>query len=138
MSHILGIDFGFKRIGVAISDARRKVALPLATVAGGKSAIANILKLVGNRPLLAILVGLPLLLKGERGEMVKQVEIFGAALGQAFDVPVIYLDERLSTKGAEQSLKEISLNRKEINEKLDMVAATMMLQTYLDRNSHDQ
>jgi putative Holliday junction resolvase len=132
MSRILAVDFGLKRIGLALSDERRRVALPLATVEGGKNAVQNVLKQVGSHSILAIVIGLPLTLKGERGEMVTLVEKFGGELGQAIDAPVIYIDERLSSKAADVSLREISLNRKKRNERIDLATATMILQSYLD------
>lgn len=132
MSRIVGIDFGLKRIGVAISDERAKIAFPLGTAEGGKFAVQNVIRLIGSKTVLALVIGLPLLLRGEKGEMVKHVEIFGTALSQALDVPVVYIDERLSSAAADRSLREISLNRKERNERIDVAAATMMLQSYLD------
>lgn len=134
MSRIVGIDFGLKRIGVAISDERRKIALPLGTAEGGKLAVQNVLTLLAGRQVLAILIGLPITLKGERGEMVHQVEKFGTALGQALDAPVIYKDERLSSLAADRSLQELLLNRKKRSEIIDVTTATMMLQSYLDSN----
>lgn len=132
MSRIVGIDFGLKRIGVAVSDAMRKIALPLGTAEGGRNGIQNVMALLAGRQILAIVIGLPVTLKGERGEMVKKVEEFGTALGQALDAPVIYVDERLSSAAADRSLREISLNRRERSQKIDVTAATMMLQSYLD------
>lgn len=134
-TRVVGIDFGLRRIGVALSDERRKVALPLATIEGGKHAVARILQIVSNYSICIIVMGLPLTLKGERGEMVKRVEKFGSDLSTALDVPIVYIDERLSSKAADASLREISLNRKERNAKIDMAAATMMLQHYLDQHA---
>ena len=117
MSRVVGIDFGLKRIGVAVSDERRTVALPLGTAEGGKNGVKNVIALLADRKVVAVVVGLPITLKGERGVMVKLVEEFGTALGQALDTPVIYVDERLSSAAADRSLMEISLNRKARSER---------------------
>ena len=137
MSRVVGIDFGLKRIGVAVSDERRTVALPLGTAEGGKNGVKNVIALLADRKVVAVVVGLPITLKGERGVMVKLVEEFGTALGQALDTPVIYVDERLSSAAADRSLMEISLNRKARSERIDMATATMMLQSFLDQHKND-
>ncbi len=80
-----------------------------------------------------ILVGLPLEMSGKKGPMALLVEQFAKTLEDALHIPILLIDERLSSKGADVKLKEISLNRKARSEKIDMVAATLLLQSYLDR-----
>jgi putative Holliday junction resolvase len=133
MGRIAAIDYGLKRIGIALSDPSRKVALPLATVEGGKKAIQNIAKTLPLKDVELILIGLPLLMSGQKGEMAEAVQKFARLLEDALSIPVLLCDERLSSKGAEASLKELSLSRKQRTEKLDMVAATLLLQSYLDQ-----
>ena len=133
MGRIAAIDYGLKRIGIALSDPSRKIALPLATVEGGKKAIQNIAKALPLKDVALILIGLPLLMSGQKGEMAEAVQKFARLLEDALGIPVHLFDERLSSKGAEASLKELSLNRKQRTEKLDMVAATLLLQSYLDQ-----
>jgi putative pre-16S rRNA nuclease len=134
MKRIVAIDYGLKRIGIAISDAGQTIAFPLETVAGGKQAIQNIQAALKNRlaEVERILVGFPLLLNGKEGEMAGFVKQFAEALAKALSIPVELIDERFTSRLAEQSLKEIHLNRKERTAKLDTAAATVLLQAYLD------
>ncbi len=133
MGRVAAIDFGLKRIGLAVSDSGRKIALPVAVVEGGKKAIANIRAALPLKEVDLILVGLPLEMSGKKGEMAILVEAFAKTLEEALGIPILLVDERLSSKGADVKLKEISLNRKERSERIDMVAATLLLQSYLDR-----
>lgn len=133
MGRVAAIDFGFKRIGIALSDERKQIALPLATVEGGAKAIQNVAKALSRHTIEQILIGLPLLMNGQKGEMAEAVEKFGKALEEALKIPVLFRDERLSSRQAEVQLKEMSLNRKERTGKIDTVAATLLLQSYLDQ-----
>lgn len=133
MGRVAAIDFGVKRLGLAVSDKLRKVALPVDVVEGGKKAIQNIRAALPLKEVDLILIGLPIEMSGKKGAMAALVEEFAKMVHDALEIPVILIDERLSSKGADASLREISLNRKERSEKIDMVAATLLLQTYLDR-----
>ena len=139
MPRIAAIDFGLKRIGIALSDDRKKIALPFKMVEGGKRAIESIAAALKPKlpEIERILVGLPLLMSGEKGDMAKVVEEFAKRLETALGIPVELCDERLSSKHAEQSLRELSLNRKERAEQLDMSAAALLLQSYLDKNGYN-
>jgi len=132
---IAAIDFGLKRIGLAISDLGQKIAFPLETVEGGKEAIANIQKALKEHEIEKILVGLPLLLNGQEGEMAMVVKMFAQKLEHAFHLPVEYIDERLTSRMAQNLLKEIHLKRKKRTAKLDGESARLILQTYLDKIS---
>lgn len=133
MGRIAAIDYGLKRIGIALSDERKTMALPLATVTGGAAGAAAYL-LPRKKEIEQIVVGLPLNMDGSKGEMAFAVEKFAAALGNALGIPVLLLDERLSSKHADAALRELSINRKKREEKKDEVAAALLLQSYLDRH----
>lgn len=133
MGRVAAIDFGTKRIGLAVSDKDRKIALPVDVVEGGKNAIKNIRASLPLKEVDLILIGLPIEMSGKKGAMAQTVELFAKNLQDALSIPVLLVDERLSSKGADMLLKEMSLNRKQRTEKLDMVAATLLLQTYLDK-----
>lgn len=133
MARVAAIDFGLKRIGLAVSDNHRKIALPVGVVEGGKKAIQNIKASLPLKEVDLILIGLPLELSGKKGPMAQMVEQFSKTVEEALGIPVLLVDERLSSKGAEVQMKEISLNRKSRSEKIDMIAAMLLLQTYLDK-----
>ena len=136
MGRIAAIDYGLKRIGIALSDASKKIAFPLETVEGGKRALEHIKKALGDKlaSIEEILVGFPLLLSGKEGEMAALVRKFAEELEKAFGLPVRLIDERFSSKLAEQSLTEMQLNRKKRSRMVDTTSAVMLLQAYLDRN----
>jgi len=134
MGRIAAIDFGIKRIGIAVSDRERKIALPVSVVEGGKKAIQNIKAALPLKEVDLILIGIPLEMNGQKGSMAETVEKFAKSLEDALEgISVLLVDERLSSKGADASLKELSLSRKARTQKLDMVAATLLLQTYLEK-----
>ncbi|EKE07759.1 MAG: hypothetical protein ACD_17C00528G0001, partial [uncultured bacterium] len=121
--------------GLAVSDASRRLALPVGMVPGGKKAIQNIQSALPLKEIGLIVIGLPLEMSGKKGAMASMVEEFAHLLEEALHIPVQLLDERLSTKLAHVKLKELHLNRKAREKKLDMIAATLLLQTYLDQRS---
>lgn len=135
MTRIAAIDFGLKRIGIALSDERKQIAFPLATVPGGVKGIQNVIAALSDKKkeIEQIIVGLPLLLSGEKGDMARMVEKFALDLENAMGISVILLDERLSSKHAEQGLRELPLNRRERTEKLDRASAAFLLQSYLEK-----
>lgn len=133
---LVAVDYGKKRIGLAITDPRGVVALPLTVVSSGKSLLQSVRAVLkALSPYLAevkeLIVGLPLLLKGTAGEMAKEVEQFAEILRQESQRPVVLFDERLSSKAAERALLEMGHSRRERKEKSDATAATLLLQTYL-------
>lgn len=135
MGRIASIDFGLKRLGIALSDERKKIAFPLQTVEGGRHAIENIKKALGTKlqEVEKILIGYPLLLSGKEGEMGAIVRAFAKNLETTLSIPVECIDERLSSRLADRSLASFSLSRKERTQQLDTAAAALLLQSYLDK-----
>lgn len=129
---IVGIDFGLKRIGLAISDDNQTFALPWTTIPGGEKDLIKTLQL-RKEQIQAIVIGLPLLLNGSKGDMALKVELFGKKLETEFGVKVFFIDERLSSKQADQALRESHKNRKSRTLVADQTAATIILQTFLDQ-----
>ena len=138
MPRIAAIDFGLKRIGIAISDEKGRIALPLKLVLSGKSmreTVRNVLLALSpyEKQIEAIIVGLPLLLSGKRGDMALAAERFAQALQNETKIAVQMMDERLTTAQAERSLKELSYSRKERTDIIDCATAAILLQTFLDQ-----
>ena len=102
---ILALDYGRARTGVAVSDPTGTIARPLCVVegAGEDKGLAQIAALIGEHEATRVVVGLPLTLRGERGEQARETERFVLALGEATDVPVVTFDERFTTDLAESS-----------------------------------
>lgn len=132
MGRVAAIDYGSKRIGLAVSDKNRKIALPVDTVMGGKKAIQNIRAALPLKEVDLILIGYPIEMSGKKGVMALEVENFSKMVESAFNIPVELIDERLTSKGALVKLKELSMSAKARTKKLDMVAACLLLETYLE------
>jgi putative Holliday junction resolvase len=139
----LAIDFGKRRIGLAMSDAGGKLATPreVLQVTDPLQAIGEISKIVSDEGANRIVIGLPLNMDGSRGTGAKEVVEFGRLLAIRTRQQVIYVDERLSTFQAEQNLLDArragqKLTRKSKKSRLDAVAAAHFLQDFLDGKLH--
>jgi len=133
---ILGIDFGGRRLGLAVSDARNRIALPIEPLElrGGGSDLQPLQHLVAERGIDLIVVGLPLSLDGSRGPQALAAERFAASLRQTLGLPVELLDERFTTREAERALEATGLRgRRRKKRVLDSVAAAVLLRAYIDR-----
>jgi len=102
---VLALDYGRARTGVAVSDPTGTIARPLCVVeaAAGRDGLAEIVGLVYEHGVDQVVVGLPLTLRGERGEQARETESFVEALSEVAGVPVVTFDERFTTDLAEQS-----------------------------------
>ena len=130
---VLGLDLGDARIGVAISDPDRRLAVPLGTVrTGAPTDVRAIAGIVEEHRVTLVVVGHPLLLSGAAGERAHHAERFAAALGEALAIPVVLQDERLSTKEAERALLAAGRSAREVRRSVDEAAATVILQAFLD------
>ena len=131
---LLGLDLGSVRIGVALSDAEQTVATPLVVVDRSDRAAAHrtIAELVAEWEISAVVVGLPLHLNGTEGASVSFVEDEIALMGATLDVPILTYDERLTTVTAHRSLDEQQIPAKKRRDMVDMVAAAVILQGWMD------
>jgi putative Holliday junction resolvase len=131
---LLGLDFGQKRIGVAVVQAGTNIALPVKMIErkGREQVLAEVLKLIKSYRVETVVVGLPVNLKGEMGpaaeKLTKEMEWFRSVL----PVPLVLWDERLSSKEVERMLIEADVSREKRKEVIDQLAAQRILQNYLD------
>ncbi len=135
---IVALDIGTVRIGVATSDVMEIIA-SAHTVYRRKNLIADvkaIAEIINNLGAGEVVIGLPLKMDGSEGTSVEMAKTFGDALKSEIAVPIIYIDERLSTVSAERVLIESGVRREKRKDKIDAVAATFILQTYLDKKSN--
>jgi len=132
---ILGIDYGMRRLGLAICDDDEIVANALPMLRRGRSLNRDVMalrSLIREREIAAIVVGLPLNMDGSHGEMARDAEAFAQELGKRARLPVTCYDERKTTQAAERVLLEADLSRRRRKELRDSLAATFILQAYLD------
>jgi putative Holliday junction resolvase len=133
-TRILAIDPGSVRIGLAISDPDRQFASPLTTYTRRNDTqdAAFFQRIIAEHEIGLILVGLPIRADGYEGEQAQAARKFGAWLQEATGVPCEYVDERLTSFAADESLMGAGLSKKKRKERRDRVAAQILLQTYLD------
>ena len=137
---LLALDVGDVRVGVAVSDPSGSVATPL-TVLDGRSLDGDmrpLLRLIEDYEVEAIVVGLPLTMAGEEGPQAASVRERVERWRASIAVPIGFWDERLTTSQARRSLDEAGLDERAKRKAVDMVAASIILQAYLDSRSGGQ
>lgn len=131
---ILGLDFGRKRVGVAVSDALLMMAHSRETLhyRNRNELWARLQGLIQQEGIGLIVVGMPRRLSGAASDMTAQVQAFTAALQERSNLPVITWDERLSSRQAERMLNAAESRKRRPRGAVDQVAAVLILQSYLD------
>jgi putative Holliday junction resolvase len=133
VSRALGVDYGTKRVGLALCDTLRITASPHSTVARS-GVVEEVMNLVKELDVGTIVVGLPTGLSGDEGMSASEARKLADELGSATGVDVVLVDERYTSRIAESSLLQTGMKRRERREKLDQVAAALILQDYLDNS----
>lgn len=131
---IIALDIGEKRVGVAISDPTERVATPVCVLAAAdveQNAKPWRRVLDDWRPE-AIVCGLPLSLNGEEGPQAERVRQVAEKVAEQTSLPLFFTDERLSSSEAKRSLREKGFSEKAMRGKVDMIAASIFLQAWLD------
>ena len=131
---ILAIDPGTARLGLALSDPSGTIAQPLSVLARRSEAedLKALADLVERHDVGLIVIGLPRLMDGRIDAAAQEAQVFGAHVAQATGRPVAYWDERLTSVAAERFLIEQGKRRSKRRQEIDRVAATLLLQGYLD------
>lgn len=131
---ILGIDYGRRRIGVAVSDPMGIIAQALETIDARSSAkaMARIKEIVSEQAVRRIVVGWPLTLKGNHGEAVQAAATFVEKLKKAIELPTVIVDERFTSVIARQTMADAGKSPDKDKGSIDRISAALILQTYLD------
>ena len=137
MSRVLGLDYGERRIGLALSDPLGIIAKPLTIIDRKKTPdhISRISEIVFERKITSIVVGLPLTLKGHYSKQTEIVLVFIEQLKTNLQIPVVTIDERLSSVAAKKSLQTQAVKTGHEKGRVDETAAAIILQEYLDSHS---
>ena len=132
---ILGIDFGTKRIGFAVSDFDCVIALPVGFVEikGLGNAVADFCEICKKYEIFKIVFGKPIGLNKQRGDMMAKIEEFGKLLKRKTDSDILFEDERFTSVQAGKVLKSVGIKEKRQRSEKDSIAAAILLQTYLDK-----
>lgn len=136
---IMGLDYGTKTVGVAISDDMMITAQPVETIVRERASklrktYQRIEELISQNDVEKIVIGKPLNMNGTEGEMVQLMREFSQELSRRTGLEIIEVDERLTTSEADRILKETGVAISGRKEHIDKMAAAIILQTYLDMN----
>ena len=131
---ILALDHGTRRIGVAVSDETKTIAQPLEYIPAEPFAdfLERLKQLLAEKEVDLILLGMPRNMDGSYGPAAQKVQAFASVLNSAVTVPIKLWDERLTTKMANRILIQGNVRRDKRKEKVDKMAAAILLQSYLD------
>lgn len=133
---VMGLDPGSRRIGVAVSDGSGKIAMPKAVIDRIEgNYIEQLSAIVKESDVSEVVVGLPLNLDGSEGPSARSARVLAAEIERELDLPVRLLDERLTTVSAQASMRRGGATAREQKGKIDKVAATLILQSFLDSRS---
>jgi len=148
---ILGVDFGLRRFGVALSDEMKIIATPIVKFEAEKRSEQTVKKFVElirkiehdyRCEIEEIVLGLPLMMSGKTGFLADEVKHFAKLLGHLTPIPIKLWDERLTSVQADRALREGEFTRKRRSQMVDTVAAVIILQSYLSclsiQNERDQ
>lgn len=123
---ILGIDYGTKRVGLAISDVEEKIAFPLGVMPNSPSLVRELILLIAEKEIGRIVIGESLKGDGRENALMEEVHIFVKKLIEAHPIEVAFMNESLTT---------IEARRVSVESRVDAQAATLILQRYLEKNS---
>ena len=128
---VLSIDLGKKRIGVAWGDTDTGIAVGLPTLLNNKELLNNLKEIIARENIQKLIIGWPKTMSGQNGEQTNYTQQWGDRIKSILRIDVEYIDERLSSKMARDSLE--SLGKSLTKEDIDQAAAVLILQGYLDR-----
>lgn len=130
----MALDIGEKRVGVAICDPGERVASPVCVLPAAEveAAAAPFRRLLDDWQPELLLCGLPVTLAGEEGPQAQRVRAVAQAVAEAAGLPLEFADERLSSVEAKRSLREKGYDQRAMKGKVDMIAASLFLQAWLD------
>lgn len=137
---VMGLDIGEKRIGVAIADTATGIAVPL-RVMDVRDVLDNARPwrtLVQDNEPDALVFGLPKTMRGDAGQQAARVRACAKRIADACGLPFEFEDERLSSAEAKRLLREQGLSEREMRGKVDSVAASLFLETWIARNGEDK
>ncbi|AFC69568.1 crossover junction endodeoxyribonuclease RuvA [Rickettsia amblyommatis] len=129
---LIAIDYGSKKLGIALSNQERSIAMPLNTITEIKIVITALLNIIEKYKVCGVIIGLPIDMSGAVTEQTNIVMKFAEELAKSINLPIYLQDERLTTKAANNFLKSLGVKRKDRNNNDDAVAASMILETVLD------
>jgi putative Holliday junction resolvase len=136
MSRILGIDYGRKRLGLAISDELEMISSPLSVIPNNGSYVSELKKICRENSVAKIVIGLPY--SEKYTEAAREVLSFAETLKKNFDIEIDFQNEECSTVFSKSLLKSMGINKKRIKTAIDKYAAQKILEDYISSNHVSQ
>jgi putative holliday junction resolvase len=135
MERILAVDFGEKRVGIAVSDPTGLIARSWGIVqrTSNEQVAERVAQIAGELEAGTIVLGLPFDMQGEEGYQARRVRRFVAVLAEKVSIPIVFCDESLTSADAEAIVRERGERRSRRSRPVDAIAAAVLLQSYLDR-----
>lgn len=134
---LFGLDYGSKRVGVAVCDSGHTIASPLTVLRNDIVLVSLLRQSAEEYGVVGLVVGLPVHMSGDEGEKAKEARAFGDSVAAALKLPIAYHDERFTTRMANQAMSDAGLSRDKRKARVDMLAAQFMLQSFLDSGKQD-
>jgi len=129
---IVALDVGDKKIGVAVTDPTGLISQPYSSLRRNSNIIAKLANIIEELQAELIVIGLPYLADGSPGEQVKKTKDFARELKRNLRIPVVFFDERLTTREAQSVIRECVEKRSSRKQKVDSIAASLILKGYLE------
>ena len=138
MGRFLAIDHGQKRIGLALSDPDKIISKPLKTISylNYGDLLKELILIINKHQVEQLIIGLPIGMHGKKTFQSEKVEEFKSFVEKKIDIPIIYVDERLSSVSAKKSLISQGIKTGHNKSKVDQTAAAIFLQYYLDKKNY--
>ena len=138
MGRFLAIDHGQKRIGLALSDPDKIISKPLKTISylNYVDLLKELILVINKHQVEQLIIGLPIGMHGKKTSQSEKVEEFKSFVEKKIDIPIIYVDERLSSVSAKKSLISQGIKTGHNKSKVDQTAAAIFLQYYLDKKNY--
>lgn len=135
----MALDIGAVRVGIAISDPGERVASPVTVLPSAevKTCAKSFMRVLEDWEPELLVSGLPYTLSGEEGPQAARIRAFAAEVSKRTGIPVEFSDERLSSTEAKRSLREKGMSEREMRGKIDMIAASIFLQSWLDARANE-
>lgn len=133
MGRILAIDFGHKRVGLALSDLGHSLATPLKVLQRDQRFHEQLREICQENEIERLVVGLPLSLDGKERNPAVNARAFGEKIAGLLSLPVVFHDERFTTFEAQETMKSLGAKQKKRRDWVDAIAAAVFLQAYLDQ-----
>jgi putative Holliday junction resolvase len=134
---LLGLDYGSRRVGVAVCDGGQSIASPLKVLQQDHALIRHLKDTAEEYQATGLVVGLPVHMSGDEGEKAQLAREFGTEVATALKLPIVYHDERFTSKQADSAMADAGLSRDKRKARIDMVAAQLMLQAFLNSDRTD-